>query len=176
MTKSLTSQMMLAALKELDSILNSKLTLIVGGGGAMLLAHKFPLTTFDIDAVPKGLSSTEISELAEKVGRKLELPYDWLNTWYSTFTYVLPTDYESRLKPVFKGEWLTVLALGATDLLVMKVFAGRQKDIPHARALMRAGADVDAVFDRIDELAKNKIPGTDKASQFLDRIIEMEDG
>lgn len=172
----LNASQMKIALKELDLLLDRKLTLIVGGGGAMLLAHSFPLTTFDIDAVPKGLSTIELSALAAKVGRKLNISPDWLNTWYSSFTYVLPTDYEDRLVSVFKGQHLTVLALGAIDLLVMKVFAGRQKDIPHVRALIRAGADTDMVFDRIDELAKKKIPNTTKAARFLETVIDMEEG
>jgi hypothetical protein len=53
--ENLTKDLMLKALLALDRKLNKKVTLIVGGGGAMILAHEFPLATSDIDAIPKGM-------------------------------------------------------------------------------------------------------------------------
>ena len=45
---------MLKALASLDRRLAMQVTLIVGWGGAMLLANHYPLSTSDIDAIPKG--------------------------------------------------------------------------------------------------------------------------
>lgn len=172
---SLSSQKMREALTELDLLLAVDLRLIVGGGGAMLLAHNFPLATSDIDAVPKGLSSDELAPLVEQVARKLGLPTDWLNPWYQSFTYVLPADYVERLVTVFTGKRLKADALGREDLLLMKCFAHRHKDIAHARALVRAGADVDLVFARIEELQRRKLPEAKKAKTFLEEVLDLEE-
>lgn len=174
--KSLTVDHMKRGFLELDSLLPRRLTLIVGGGGAMMLAHGFPLATADVDAVPKGMSFDELSPFVAEVARKLHLPGDWLNPWFGSFTHVLPLDYLSRVIEVFAASQLKVLALGKEDLLLMKCFAHRLKDVPHARALIRAGADVQLVRRRIDELAANKLPETEKAHDFLDECIDLEMG
>ena len=171
----LTAVKMKQGFTALDKLLPQPVSLIVGGGGAMLLAHDFPLATTDVDAVPKGLSADELKPYVEEVARELGLTPDWLNPWFSSFTHVLPVDYSERLIEVFKGQLLKVTALGADDLLLMKSFAHRQKDIAHARALVRAGADVDFVYEQIDKLKKRRIPGTEKATDFLDQIVELEE-
>ena len=172
--ESLTRQKMHQALAALDLLLNSNVTLIVGGGCAMLMAHNFPLATSDIDAVPKGLTREELAPLIEKVAAELGLPNDWLNPWYQTFTYVLPADYAKRLINIFSGLHLKAEALGKEDLLVMKCFAHRPKDIAHARALIRENADLDLVFARIEELKKRKIPEAAKAEDFLNEVLDMD--
>jgi len=172
--ETLTEEKMREALRALDALLNVNVGLIIGGGGAMLLAHHFPLATADIDAVPRGLSSDELAPFIEKVARELKLPLDWLNPWYSNFTYVLPPDFSERLVSVFSGRFLTAQALGKEDLLLMKCFAHRPKDIAHARALVRAGADADMVFQRIEELQKRKIPEAKPAQEFLEDILDKE--
>jgi hypothetical protein len=170
----LTAEKMRTGLTKLDEKLNTPVRLIVGGGGAMLLAHNFPLATSDIDAVPKGLSVEELQPMIEAVAREQGLPLDWLNPWFSSFTHVLPHDFELRLVNVFAGQKLRADALGREDLLIMKCFAHRQKDIAHARALIRDGADVDFVYERIDELLKKRIPSAKAAQEFLDEILDLE--
>lgn len=166
---------MKTALSSLDEELPSPVLLIIGGGGAMLLAYDFPLATTDIDAVAKGLTSDELKVFIKRVADKHDLPVDWLNPWFSSFTFVLAADYESRLIDVFKGQRLTAKALGKEDLLLMKCFAHRKKDVAHARALIRAGANPDMVYSRIEELAKKKIPKCTEARDFLDEIVDLEE-
>ena len=57
----------------------------------------------------------------------------------------------------------------------MKCFAQRKKDIAHARALIRDGADVELVFDQIEKLANKKIPKSKEAFDFLEEIIDLEE-
>lgn len=172
----LTKEMMLRALKELEEILPKPVSLIVGGGGALLLTDRFPLATEDIDAVPRGITADELGDLVKKVALKLNLPGDWLNPWFSSFTHVLPSDFEARLRSVYQGSRLKVLALGSEDMLIMKCFAHRKKDIPHARALVREGLDLNLVESQIESLKKKKIPHASEALIFLDQILEMEEG
>jgi len=63
-----------------------------------------------------------------------------------------------------------VMALGVEDLLVMKCFAGRDKDVGHARALLRKGPDLAIVDSRIQQLIEKGIKGAREAGDFLDDL------
>ena len=139
----------------------------------MILAHGFPLATSDIDAVPVGLDLFTLDSYVKKVAKELGLPADWLNSYYSTFTHVLPSDYGNRLKPVLILDKLEVLALSKDDLLIMKCFAGRQKDVSHAKALMKKGANIKFIEKHIESLYELKIPGARNALDFLDDLLDQ---
>lgn len=172
MAGSLTETIMRAALAALDSELDTSVTLIVGGGGAMILAHGFPLATSDIDAFPKKMEIAALDALVKKVAQKERLPSDWLNPYFSSFTHTLPSDYADRLIEVFRGRYLEAFALGKEEMLIMKCFAHRQKDVGHARALLKRGADVDFVESHIEKLREKGIPGAEAALDFLDELNE----
>ncbi|MCB0350334.1 MAG: hypothetical protein KDD38_04065 [Bdellovibrionales bacterium] len=169
--KPMSKSIFIAALKRLNELITEPVVLIAGGGGAMILAHNYPLATSDLDAIPKSLSPDAIDPMVKQIAKEMQLPADWLNPYFSTFTHTLPSDYGSRLISVFKGTRLEVLALGREDLLIMKCFAGRAKDVAHARALIKAGADTEFVEDHIETLKKKRIPGADKALDYLDEIL-----
>lgn len=167
----LTAEKMMEALSSLDRKLKKPLRLIVGGGGAMLLAHHFKLSTTDIDAVPTGgMSIEELDPLIKTVAKELGLAPDWLNPFYSSFAHVLPSDYGNRLISIGKFEKLLVSALSTTDLLIMKCFAARQKDVVHARVLYKKGADLKTVRNQIQYLKGRHIPGCEKAERFLSEV------
>jgi hypothetical protein len=157
------------ALVELDREIDRPLELLVGGGAALALAHGVRVSTLDVDAVPfrSKLALEEIGPAVARVGEKLGLGPTWLNGWYGAFLHVLPPDFETRLVTVHHGERLRVHALGAEDLVVMKLFAGRDRDLPHARALLAKGADVRHVEARLRALAERSIPGAEAASERL---------
>jgi len=171
----LTKQIMIQALTKLDDKLTQRCSLLIGGGGALLLSDYFPLATADLDAFPKGIMADELGLLVKQVALELNLPGDWLNPYFASFTHVLPHDFESRLNNVFSGEMLIANALGKEDLLIMKCFAHRQKDIPHARALVKKGADLNIVEKQMQYLSQLKTKGIREALEFLDQILELED-
>lgn len=172
MATHLTKSQMLQALKRLDELFESgyQFTLVIGGGGAMVMAHGFPLATLDIDAVPIGVDFEELSPLVKKIAKELDLPGDWLNPYFGTFAHTLPLDYQTRLITVFEGKKILARALGKEDMLILKCFAHRQKDIPHAKQLIKNGADLKVVEKQLDFLQKKKVLGVDKACDFLDDI------
>ncbi|MEZ4704965.1 MAG: DUF6036 family nucleotidyltransferase [Bdellovibrionota bacterium] len=169
--ESLTEKQMRDGLGLLDQKLNQKLTLILGGGGAMVLAYHFPLSTMDLDAIAKGMDLSEISSLIREVAEELHLPSDWINPHFSSFIFSLPDDYGDRLTTVFEGANLTVEALGREDLLIMKCFAHRNKDIGHALALIKSGADLNIVETQIEKCINDRIPGSQEAIDFLDDLL-----
>jgi hypothetical protein len=85
---------------------------------------------------------------------------------------VLPRDYASRLRLVFAGEQLRVDALGPEDLLVMKCFAGRDKDLPHARKLLREASDLNIVDQQLAHLIERRYPGAERAADYFDDLRE----
>ncbi|MDO8519564.1 MAG: DUF6036 family nucleotidyltransferase [Deltaproteobacteria bacterium] len=168
---------MLKALAELDRKLQKPATVLVGGGAAMLLCHQITLQTADIDALilSSEITPADLDPLVKAVARELGLSPHWYNDYFSTFTYSLPKDFRTRLKPVFQGAHLTALALGKEDLLVMKCFAGREKDVGHARVLIRKGTDIEKVESHIRELEKKGVPRAEEAITFLNDLLD-EDG
>lgn len=162
----------LRALGALDQKLTEPTRLVLGGGTAMILAHGHTVATTDADVFPTRGSLADIDPHAKAVARELDLEPDWLNPWFTTFTHVLPSDYGSRLVTVFDGARLRVDALGAEDLLVMKLFAGRDKDRPHTIRLLKQAANLDLVDRQLSTLIDQRIPGAQKAADLFDDLRE----
>lgn len=165
---------MQSALAALDRRLTQPTKLLIGGGAAMLLAHGFPVSTMDIDGLvfQSAITQAELDPLVKAVAVELHIPRDWLNSYFNTFLYTLPKDYAARLKEVYQGAQLRVYALGAADLCILKCFAGRPKDIPHARALLRIIADCRLVERHLQTMVERNIPGAQAA---IDRFDELRD-
>jgi uncharacterized nucleotidyltransferase DUF6036 len=166
----LTEKKLLKAFRSLDAALPAPVTLIVGGGTALMLAYHVPVRTTDVDAYPRTGSPDDLDRFVKEVARREALSSDWINPHFATFAHVLPKDYGNRLRDVFVGEKLRVSALGPEDLLVMKCFAGRAKDVGHARALLKLKPDLKLVEGRIQELIDRHVPGAEDAADFLDDL------
>jgi hypothetical protein len=138
----------------------------------MLLAYGLPARTTDVVAYPVTGSLDDLAPIVHEVAREVGLVPDWLNPHFETFAHVLPADYGSRLREVFAGKRLRVMALGVEDLLVMKCFAGREKDVGHARALLRRKPDLGIVERRVEELVERGVPGALDAADFLGDLRE----
>lgn len=141
----------------------------------MILAHEYPLATTDVDAIAKGIELDDLEVLVKKVARELNLPPDWLNPYFSSFSYVIPSDFATRVKVVFKGKFLKVEALGREEMFLMKCFAHRTKDRPHARALLKLGVDLKIIEIQFAALEAKKIPGVALAMAFFDEMVEEVD-
>ncbi len=160
------------ALAALDRHIDAPARLVIGGGGAMVLAYDHPLATQDVDAFAArgGLGIAELERAAKQVARELDIEPDWLNGHFETYTGVLPEGYSARLRRVHDGERLTVDALGPEDLLVMKCFAGRDKDRSHARTLIRLAEDLRLVDAHLAHLVERGYPGAQKAVDYFDDL------
>ena len=112
----------------------------------------------------------ELDTMARSVADELQIEPDWLNAHFETFTAVLPRDYATRLRSVFAGKHLRVDALGPEDLLVMKCFAGRDKDLPHARKLIREANDLAIVDKQLAYLIERRYPGAERAADYFDDL------
>ncbi len=165
---------MIQAFEALDKELTKKAEILIGGGAAMLLAHDIPLSTMDIDGVlmKSVVTPAELDPLVKKVGSDLKIGAHWFNDYINSFTYTVPKDFRSRLVTVFTGKNLTVVALGKEDLLIMKCFSGREKDISHARTLVKKGTDTKIVKAHIEQLGKKGLHRAKEALKFLEDVCE----
>ena len=163
------------ALTQLDGKLDQPARLVVGGGGAMLLAYGHTLATQDVDAfATPGTRLSDLEGRARQIAADLGIAPDWLNGHFVTFTSVLPQDYATRLRRVFEGKYLAVDALGPEDLLVMKCFAGRTKDRPHARKLLVLAGDLSIVDRQLELLHQRRFPGAQRAADWFDDLRDEE--
>lgn len=171
-TSILTKPILLKIFAALDKKLSSPLNLIVGGAGALILAYQHHLGTSDIDAVPykTALSLSEVDRLVKEIAKEFNLSPDWLNPYFQTFSHVLPKSYGERLILTFSGKYLQVYALGPEDLLILKCFAGREKDIGHVRLLMKVCKNLNFVSDHLQKLLDEKVPKAQEACDFFDTI------
>lgn len=169
------TNVMKKAFEALDNQLKSPVKILIGGGAALMLAHGVPLTTMDVDGLimESLVTPAELDPLVKKVAQELKINPHWFNSFFSTFTYTMPADYRDRLTSVHNGKNLKVFALGLEDLLIMKCFAGREKDIGHAMAIVKKGADVKLVELHIEKLRDKGLPGAQKAMEFLEDIIDQ---
>ncbi|MDO8494415.1 MAG: DUF6036 family nucleotidyltransferase [Deltaproteobacteria bacterium] len=169
------AKIMQMALKALDQEVSRPLKLLIGGGAAFILAHDIPLLTNDIDGIPyqTELRAAELDPLIKKVAKKLKIPPDWLNHYFATYTYSLPKDYGSRLVTIYEGKNLKAVALGKEDLLIMKCFAGRDKDVAHARALLKKKVDTKLVAEHLHRCLEENIPKAKEACDFFYEICEQ---
>ena len=172
MKKEFDKENVLKALKVLDSIADKPFELIIAGGSAMVCSYQFPLATMDVDAVIKKAELSEVDVYIKKTAKQLDLAPDWLNIWMSSFTHCLPDDYETRLNTLFKGKKIIAKTFGKEDMLILKSFAHRGKDIGHVKALIKQKANVDLVEEHIKKLIKKNLPLSKKALDFLYDILD----
>jgi len=138
----------------------------------MVAVYDHPLATRDVDATTArgSLRIADLEPAARAVALELDLEPDWLNPYFETYTAVLPADYGSRLRPILSGERLRVDALGPEDLLVMKCFAARDKDRPHARRLLALASDLGVVDRQLSLLMDTGSPKADRAADAFDDL------
>ena len=162
----------LKALQTLDSCSDKTFELIIAGGSAMMCSYGYPLGTVDIDAIVKKADLSEVDIYVKKTAKKLSLAPDWLNMWVSSFTHYLPDDYEDRLNILLKGKKITMKVFGKEDILILKCFAHRGKDVGHAKALIKQKVDIKFVENHIKGLIKKNLPESKKALDFLYDILD----
>jgi hypothetical protein len=162
-------------LRDAEALLDGRIVRparIVIGGAAMVLARS-PARHAGRRRV-RGEGRATIAELdvaAKEVARELDVEPDWLNPHFQTYAGVLPPDYSVRLRSVYRGERLSADALGPEDLMIMKCFAGRDKDRPHARALIRRpDFDVGIVDRHLSTLSEKRYPGAERAADYFDDL------
>lgn len=119
--------------------------IVVCGGSALIALSLVPRTTQDVDIVALMNEGVLVNaehlpdyllKAAEKVGRMMNLPEDWLNAGpASQFQMGLPDGFQERLHPVIIGEKLTVYYIDRIDQIYFKTFASADRGGYHVTDL-----------------------------------------
>lgn len=112
-------------IRELDQALaelGEKRTLVVCGGGALLVADAIDRVTRDIDVIAPELDSV-LKGLASSIGKRHGLEEGWINNGPASLARDLEPGWRDRTEAVYKGMALTLEALGRKDFLASKLFA-----------------------------------------------------
>ncbi len=128
---------------------------IVGGAAGLLTGQLSPaVTTGDVDAISVLPADQwhRVQEAAALVTTALGLPANWLNRDVGLHRLALPPDYRSRLVIVGEFGSLTVKAIGRLDLIAMKFYAHRQRDVEHLLEFSPTGQEKRFVLDYLNAL------------------------
>lgn len=118
-------------------------SIVLGGSAALILTDDLPRPTDDGDVVTSVPEVGDLQSLIREIAGSEGLPAGWLNGSIQSYTYVLPADYMSRLIAIPPFGRLQVRLLSRRDVILMKVYGMRPRDIE----------DLDAIHPNADELA-----------------------
>lgn len=146
----------LTAFDMLGSRLRTPAEVVIAGGSALVLLGVVDRATADADAVASRPKLSTLARDIEAVGQALDLSPTWINDGVTAYRDLLPPDYSSRLVMIGTFGQLTVRALGRSDLILLKIAAGRPRDLDDLQALAPTATElafVDRQLDRINRFA-----------------------
>jgi uncharacterized nucleotidyltransferase DUF6036 len=125
----------LRAFEALGERLGTPTEIVVAGGSALVLLGIVDRSTADADAVASRPKLSTFARDVAAVADDLDLAPTWLNDGVSAYRELLPEDFASRTVLLGIFDRLTVRVLGRADLIIMKMAAGRPRDLDDLRAL-----------------------------------------
>jgi len=158
------------ALNALGSRRNTRTEIIIGGAAAMILSGELARTTSDCDVI---FSDPEIGQMQEdirSVADSLNLTAGWLNGSVQSYLDILPPDYRTRLKTLPTQGNLRISVLHRQDVLVMKFFAGRVRDMADIAALRPTESELDFVRSEIPRLERLDAARATRLGSMLDEF------
>jgi hypothetical protein len=141
---------------------------LIGGSGALILGGELNRATTDCDVLysqpDMGQLQSDIRTVAESCG----LPSGWLNGSAQTYTEILPPDYKSRLHSLRPFGRLQVMVLHRQDVLVMKLYAGRPRDLADIAALAVTDTELEFARGQLARLRRIDAARTERMRVVLD--------
>lgn len=119
----------LRAFDALGTRLRTPSEIVVAGGSALVLLGIVNRSTADADAVASRPKLSTFARDVAEVADELDLAPTWLNDGVRAYGDLLPADFASRTALLGTFGQLTVRILGRVDLIIMKIAAGRPRDL-----------------------------------------------
>lgn len=101
---------------------DARLSLVIVGGGALVLLNAITRATLDIDALR---ASPQLRDMLDS--------YD-INSNVAAYDYCFPFNFEDRLIPVFTGDKIDVYSASLEDIVISKLCSARDKDLQDIQA------------------------------------------
>jgi hypothetical protein len=141
---------------------------LIGGAGALILGGELNRATTDCDVL---LSQPDIGQFQRDIRTVAEgcgLPSGWLNGSAQTYAEILPPDYESRLHSLPPFGRLQVMVLHRQDVLVMKLYAGRPRDLADIAILAPTDTEIQFARGQLARLRRIDSARTERMRVVLD--------
>ncbi|HEY5087294.1 MAG TPA: DUF6036 family nucleotidyltransferase [Gemmatimonadaceae bacterium] len=167
----MTRETLWAALEALGKRATVPVSLVLGGSAALILGDTLQRPTDDGDVVTSEPGFDQLGPLIRDVADAERLPPGWLNESIQSYTYILPPDYTTRLVTVPPFGRLHVSLLSRRDVLLMKVYGMRPRDIEDMRALVPTTDELAFVAAQITHIAMKE---PEKAQDMRDFLDEWE--
>ncbi len=174
---SLDRRLLVELLTNVGSRLNDEVEVTLVGGSAGMLTAELPATrtTVDCDVIRSepetGFAS--LRQAAIEVAKQRGLAEDWLNNRVEQLD-VLPSGWRRRRVATGTFGRLRVWCIGRTDLLAMKVYAGRLQDRTDVLDMKPSVEEVEFVRCYLDQLrvpSRNAdLDQVQSALRFLDAV------
>jgi len=129
-------------------------TMLLGGSAALILTNALERGTNDGDVIASHPDLGQLQAAIRAVARDRGLPDGWLNGSVQSYIDVLPEDYEARVKTLRPFGRLSVSLVGRRDVIVMKFFSGRPKDLRDLEQIAPTGAELAFTTRELPRLAK----------------------
>ena len=110
-------------------------SIVVAGGSALVLLGIVDRSTADADAVASRPKLSTFAQDIAGVADDLDLAPTWVNDGVTAYRDLLPSDFASRTVLLGTFGQLTIRVLGRVDLIIMKIAAGRPRDLDDLRVL-----------------------------------------
>lgn len=143
-----------AAFTSLGQNIRKPLRLTLVGGSALAILELVQRQTKDADVIEASAKLSSIRKEIETVAKELDIGTDWLNEDASAWRKFLPPDYPNRLVVVGQFGNLTVNSLGRQDLILMKIIAGRNRDLLDLKELAVRAEELYFVRQQVERLKR----------------------
>jgi hypothetical protein len=149
----LDKQHLLDAFAALGKRLGQPVHLVIGGAGALILSGELQRATTDCDVLISQPDMGLLQEAIRAVADSQGLAGGWLNASAQGFAEVLPPDCATRLRSLPLYGQLRISVLHRQDAIVMKLFAGRPRDLADVTALYPTQSELDFASGQLDRLS-----------------------
>lgn len=154
MVSDLTRSELEGALAALGAACREDTTVLLGGSAALILTNVLRRATNDGDVIASRPDLGRLQAAIRTVAQDRGLPDGWLNGSVQSYIDVLPLDYEARIKSLRRFGRLSVSLLGRRDVIVMKFYSGRPKDLLDLEQIAPTAAELAFVAREVPRLAK----------------------
>ena len=158
------------ALLRLGRTLPEPASITLGGSAALLLAGELDRRTDDGDVVESSVDFARLLDSVRKVEMIEQAPAGWLNTSIQSYTHVLPADFRTRLVRLPRMGRLDVSLLGRPDVVLMKAYAGRERDLQDLIAVAPSPEELAFVERHAPRIAERE-PA--KAAEMRDVVTDL---
>jgi hypothetical protein len=146
-------QILLGALAALGSRIRQPVHILIGGAGALILSGELERATTDCDVLVAQPDMGLLQEAIRAVADTHGLVGGWLNGSAQAFAEILPPDHAARLRSLPPYGQLRVSVLHRQDAIVMKLFAGRPRDLADITALHPTPSELDFAREQLPRLS-----------------------